>query len=117
MKRAVRVTTKGAIEVIDISVGSELTNLQAAVGGNIQPVDLTPEVTMWCNEEGKLIDLPFNPYAQLYWNRFFGAGTDAIMGDVIFTGGVNGEGDTTSLGEDFENNLVKEVEELRMVLA
>ena len=73
-----------------------LENLQGAVGGLIQAVDLTPELTMWCNDEGKMMGLPVNPVATALWTRYFGE-TDVIVGNVVFTGGSDEEGETTGL--------------------
>ena len=57
-----------------------LENLQAAVGGLIQAIDLAPELTMWCNDEGKLMGLPVNPVATALWTRYYGE-TDVIVGN------------------------------------
>lgn len=73
-----------------------LENLQEAVGGLIQAVDLSSNLTMWCNEEGKLNGLPVNPVATAMWTRYFGE-TDVIVGNVVFTGGSDEEGETTGL--------------------
>ncbi len=84
-----------------------LENLQAAVGGLIQAIDLAPELTMWCNDEGKLMGLPVNPVATALWTRYFGE-TDVIVGNVVFTGGSDEEGETTGL----LNEYCKQIEEL-----
>jgi hypothetical protein len=61
---------------------------------------------MWCNEEGKLIGLPFNPLATDLWEESFGK-TDLIKGNVIFTGGTDDEGSTLGLDEATANKLRK----------
>ena len=96
MKKAIRVTTKGLIEEIDLTSDS-LTALQTAVGGWVQAIDLDATLTMWCNEEGKILDMPHNPFAQVMWNEAFGPGTDYIVGDVVFSGTPDEEGYTTGL--------------------
>ena len=85
---------------------TELETLQDAVGGLIQAVDLTPSLTMWCNEEGKLIGLPVNPVATAMWTRYFGE-TDVIVGNVVFTGGCDEEGNTTSILQDDADKIEK----------
>jgi hypothetical protein len=85
---------------------TELETLQDAVGGLIQAVDLTPSLTMWCNEEGKLIGLPVNPVATAMWTRYFGE-TDIIVGNVVFTGGCDEEGNTTSILQDDADKIEK----------
>ena len=77
-----------------------LENLQAAVGGLIQAVDLAPELTMWCNDNGKAMGLPVNPVATALWTRYYGE-TDVIVGNVVFTGGADSEGETTSLLNEY----------------
>jgi hypothetical protein len=61
--------------------------LKEAVGGYIELVRCDPEVTggydhFYCNEEGKLEGLPFNPEATRLstWT----ADSDPIVGNVIF---------------------------------
>lgn len=72
--------------------------LSESVGGLIQCVSLTDKVDMWLNEEGKMINLPDNPIATVAWASVFGE-TDIIVGDVVFTGGVDSEGETIGLSE------------------
>ena len=85
---------------------TELETLQDAVGGLIQAVDLTTSLTMWCNEEGKLIGLPVNPVATAMWTRYFGE-TDVIVGNVVFTGGCDEDGNTTSILQDDADKIEK----------
>jgi hypothetical protein len=97
-KTAVIIRTNHVIEVIDIEKDG-LDKLQAAVGGYVEAIDLSESVTMWLNEEGKLTGLPHNLLGQMHWDKAFGPDTDTVMGDVVFTGGVDGEGDTVGLTE------------------
>ena len=57
--------------------GNSLKNLQGRVGGNIQAVELTNDVVMLCNEDGKILGLPEN--FRLPWG-------DVVMGTVILCG-------------------------------
>jgi len=97
-KTAVIIRTNHVIEVIDIG-DNALGKLQGAVGGYVQAIDLSDTVTMWLNEEGKLTGLPHNLLGQMHWDKAFGPDTDTVMGDVVFTGGVDDEGDTVGLTE------------------
>jgi hypothetical protein len=104
---AIKLDTDGvAVEVEIAEEGQRLKQLQEAVGGWIEAVDLSPTLTMWCNEEGKLNGLPFNPLATDLWEESFGK-TDLIKGNVIFTGGVDDEGSTLGLDEATANKLRK----------
>jgi len=94
--KALQIRTDGeVIELADI----ELETLQQAVGGLIQPVDLTSTWTLWCNEEGKVLGLPHNPYAQCLWDECFGHQSDYIVGDIVITGGTGIDGETLGISE------------------
>lgn len=57
--------------------------LQKIVGGYIEIVNLDDNHIMVVNEEGKLMDLPYNQKATyLYQNRFIGC-SDYIVGNVL----------------------------------
>ena len=96
MKTAIVIDTQGHMSVLDISVRS-LEQMQAAVGGYVQAVDLDDDRTLWCNEEGKMMRLEHNPFAQDLWDRALGADTDYIVGSVVITGGTDAEGETMGL--------------------
>lgn len=104
-----RVTTEGAISVITATNEDSLSKLQDAVGGWVQAIDLSDTLSMWCNEEGKLINLPHNPYAQVIWDEVFGAQTDYIVGDVVFTGGTDDEGYTLGISDEQVERVRKAV--------
>jgi hypothetical protein len=112
-KKALQIKTTGEVVAIDITADS-LEYLQTAVGGWVQAIDIATDMTMWCNEEGKLIGLPHNPYAQFMWDKAFGAHTDYIVGDVVLTGGTDSEGYTLGLTDEqvqIINGIVKKVSE------
>ena len=98
-------------KVIKIDVHNQLTELDLdapegsykvlsnGVGGLIEAVDITENLTMWVNEEGKFAEFPLiNAVGNAYFQRAFGA-VDVIVGDVVFSGGVDDEGDTLGLTE------------------
>ena len=58
-------------------VENTLESLQSIVKGNIQPVDVTPNLSLVVNEEGKSSGLPFNFSLNLY---------DYVAGDAFFVG-------------------------------
>lgn len=99
MKKAIQIKTTGEVVELDITADS-LTTLQTAVGGWVQAIDIATDLTMWCNEEGKLISLPHNPFAQFMWDKAFGAHTDYIVGDIVLTGGTDEEGATLGLSDE-----------------
>ena len=95
------------VRAIDIAENNkELENLQREVGGWVQAIELTPTITMWCNEEGKLIGLPLNYAATRIWTKVFGY-TDAIMGKAVFTGGSDEDGETLPLSKEDEQVILE----------
>lgn len=98
MKTAIRITTAGEVTTLDIST-EPLATLQQGVGGLVQAVDLSQRLTMWLNEEGKVLGQEHNPYGQFFWDKLYGAHTDYIVGDIVISGGTDGNGDTLGLTE------------------
>jgi hypothetical protein len=78
-----------------------LKYLQTSVKGYVQAVSLQGAYegyTMWVNEEGKLDDsLSLNTAATFFWSQSFGYGTDYIVGNAVFTGGTDENGNTLGL--------------------
>lgn len=102
-KQALVVKAELTAEMIDIAE-QELSKLQGAVDGLIQPVDLSPTITMWVNEEGLLRDdLKIHPLATLFMEEL-GSQTP-IFGDVVFTGGSDEDGNTLGLTAEIVNEL------------
>jgi len=112
MKKALAITTLGEATIIDLNEGS-LEKLQKAVGGYVQAIDLCEGLTMWCNEEGKMMSLPHNPFGQAFWETAFPVSefgrTDYIVGDIVLTGGADNEGDTLGLTNDEIEALLETV--------
>lgn len=100
MKIALQIKTDGTLAELDLSQNS-LETLQQAVEGLVQAIDIAEDLTMWCNEEGKMINLPHNPYGQAFWETAFPISefgrTDYIVGDIVLTGGTDAEGETLGL--------------------
>lgn len=99
MKTAIRITTTGEVTTLDLST-EPLATLQAGVGGLVQAVDLSQRLTLWLNEEGKVLGQEHNPYGQFFWDKLFGAHTDYIVGDIVITGGTDEDGDTLGLTDE-----------------
>lgn len=88
-----------------------LAYLQKQVGGYIEVIDVNdyeePDMSMWLNEEGKIERLPFNPRATALARGYIMPG-DVIVGDVVMTGGVDHEGESTGLTEEQVAMLLEE---------
>lgn len=111
MKTALRINTDFTTEILDLEADS-LMQLQEAVGGLVQAVDLHDDLTLWCNEEGKLIGLTPNIIGTHLYEKNF-AVTDTIMGDIVFTGGTDDEGDNLALPTAWQVQLQELADKLR----
>jgi hypothetical protein len=102
MKNFAVIKVDGSMQIHDVSELDEYEFLSGVVGGYIQSVFLDNEmreISLWCNEEGKLVGLPLNAVATAIWEESYGA-TDIIVGDVVLTGLADDEGDTLGLSDD-----------------
>jgi len=101
MRNAVIIKTSGQPEVVDLDQqDNELAYLQGVVGGYIEAVDVRDDMTLWCNEEGKIMGLVpnYNAMEKTSAHDVLMPG-DIIAGNVIITGGTGDEGETLGLSE------------------
>jgi len=97
-KLAVMITPEFNLVEMDIE-DNELQQLQGAVDGLIQPVDIDPNTTMWVNEEGLLReDLEVNHLANGIYAEVFGE-QPFLRGNAVFTGGTDEDGNTMALSQ------------------
>jgi hypothetical protein len=83
-----------AVEETTTSLG----DLQKAVDGWIEAIDLNNDLTMWVNEEYLLRnELVINPLATAFYSSI--GGQQPVFGDVVITGGTDPEGYTLGLSE------------------
>jgi hypothetical protein len=97
MRNAIVIKVDGSIHGIDLGEDSrgEYEALSGAVGGMIQAVPLDDsDMMLWCNEEGKLIGLPYNESATNVWVKYWGQ-TDVMVGDCVITGGIDWDSELT----------------------
>jgi len=99
MEKAIIVKSDPSLKVVEFNVGKSSTLIKEAVGGLFDCIHLPSlGVDMWINDEGKILELPMNAVATLMFAQEFNFDTtDYIAGDVIFTGGVDSEGNTIGL--------------------
>ncbi len=85
-------------------VGLSLKELQKAVDGLIEPIDITEGLTMWVNEEFLFRN---EPEPNVVASAFFSAvgGTYAVQGTVVFTGGTDAQGETLALSKEDEQAI------------
>lgn len=101
------ITPEGKASKVEIA--DTLKAKQDLVGGLIQPLDLTLDTTMWVNEEGILMGLPFNylatEFASLWYNGVH------LFGTAFITGGIDEDGNTMSLKEEYADYFIQQYEE------
>jgi hypothetical protein len=94
------IDTEGNAKELDLDAKEgSLQTLQTAVDGLIEAVDINKNLTLWLNEEGKLLGLPMNSVGTAMYRRATEI-TDTIVGNIVLTGGVDDEGDTIGLTEE-----------------
>jgi len=86
--------TDGAIEEFKTEWSLEFA--QSVVGGLIEAVDANG-MSIYINEEGKILGLPANDLATALWEN--GWGHDVLVGDALLVGGLDRHGNDTSLTE------------------
>jgi hypothetical protein len=99
MRQAVIIRTTGLTELVNLDEAKDqLKFMQEVVGGWIEAVDVQDNMTLWCNEEGKLMGLDPNYVAvsKTSAHEVLMPG-DIIAGDVIITGGTGSDGETLGL--------------------
>lgn len=91
--RALIVYAHGAYEIKNIDNKA----LRQTIGGYLRAVpctwtpDGTPDSYVWCNEDGKNLDLPINIRATMLWYYVCEEmrGQDVLCGPAVFTGGTD----------------------------
>ncbi|MFB7032194.1 MULTISPECIES: DUF3846 domain-containing protein [unclassified Streptomyces] len=87
-----------------------LQTLYTAIGCRaVDVVDITPDLSMWIDDEGLLADKPQeNIPASLIYNHY-GTPPQPYFGSAVFTGGTDKNGDTLGLTESAALELIQNV--------
>lgn len=101
--KAILITPENEIEVLDEDF--DLKTIQSYLGGWIQVINFGPDnphFFAYINEEGKLNGLPENEIVTTFW---YNSGERILLGDVIvgnalFFGQVDDEGNETDVPDD-----------------
>ena len=98
--KAVKISTAGAKEVVELEYGNVLKDLQEAVGGYIELISLHHFVAdLWVNEDGRMHHLAPNPLATKLWASE-APHAEMLLGDVIVTGPSDDSGETLGLTDE-----------------
>lgn len=110
MAKVIVITVDGQMNTID----SSYDNLSESIQGHIEYVCLStkigkqggikydkklPDLHVYLNEEGKIMNLPANPFATALWQKYY-KNSDTIVGNIIITGGTDEEGESTDTTEE-----------------
>jgi len=102
MEKALIYKANGTSQIVEFSIGGSSKFLSDAVGGLFQLIHLAPNLDLWVNEnylaEAEEKNLKVNAVASAMYSATTGV-TYPILGDVVFTGGTDDEGDTLGLDE------------------
>ena len=105
MPKAVIISTDGEKRVVEFEIGNSYKMLSEAVGGLIECVRLADDLDMWVNDNGLAEGLDQNPHGTRKYNDTFNA-QHVIVGNIIFTGGADDEGETLGLSDTQVQALV-----------
>lgn len=113
-----------AVNLLDPEFGSELANLQFAVGGYVQAVSLAQDFegfVMWLNEEAKLLpDMLPNELMTSVWRESFkgyrwGA-DDYILGNAVITLEADSNGETVGMTKEQAESSAEDLITLKSVI-
>lgn len=93
---AVVVETDGTAKKVEID-NSDFKAYQRIVGGRIEGV-FGPDVTVYVNEEGLILSLPYNRSATMFANRFIAEG-HTLFGAALIVGATDIKGNDTHVHE------------------
>lgn len=117
MKLALQVKSSGESVELDITENT-LAVLQSGVDGLIQPVDINENLTMWVNEEFLFRgDFEPNLLGTSFYQSLYGDSAGIIHGPIVFTGGLDAEGNTLPLSDSVRDSLTEMVSRMNMLLA
>jgi hypothetical protein len=95
------------LDVVEFNEKQSYETIRDAVDGMFDCVRLPSlGVDMWVNDEGKINNLDLNPFGTALWVSEYGM-TDIVVGDVIITGGTDGEGKTLGMTNEQAIEVLK----------
>lgn len=99
MRRALVIREDGSHALLKVPTEptSELQALREAVRGDIEFVRMPGDMSMFCNENGKINGLELNPRATKLSGLF---PHDVIVGPVVIMGEVDDQGETLGLTDE-----------------
>lgn len=103
MITALHMRTDGSYELFEYDPLNGLDELNTRVGGWIEVAPaMDREITLYCNEEGKIMGLPHNEAASIMLGP---NNPDWIAGDAVVVGAPDSEGNDTDLPTRYRDAL------------
>lgn len=102
--RAVVLRATGEAEVAEFQATDTMNFLQDMVGGFFECIVVRAGLNMWVNEDGINMHLPLNERASRIYSRAVVGGR--IVGDVVFTGHSDSDGNITDLSTKWIESFV-----------
>jgi len=103
----------GETKILDLT-GRQLEMLQESVGGWIETVTLSDNAILWCNEEGAVLNLLRNPFAEMIWDAYIDR-KNPIFGTVVLTGGVDEKGELFSLTKNQTDRIINDIKFIQVI--
>jgi actin-related protein len=110
---ALEIKPSGETKILDMT-GRELEVIQESVEGWIEGIALGDNAMIWCNEEGNMLKLLRNSFAEMIWDAYIDR-KNPIVGTVVLTGGVDERGDLFSLTKNQIDRIVNDIKFLQVV--
>ncbi|MGW8769010.1 DUF3846 domain-containing protein [Streptomyces sp. NPDC055815] len=107
---ALLVLPDGMFKVIDwpANSGETLKTLRTEIECSmVDVVDITPNLSMWIDDEGLYSENPYVNVAASYLFSRYATPHQPYLGNAVFTGGTDKDGDTLGLSEDQTLELVQ----------
>lgn len=104
----------GETKILDLT-GREVEVLQESIGGWLEGIALSENAMMWSNEEGYLLKLLRNSFAEMIWDAYMKEQKNPIVGTVVLTGGVDEKGDLFSLTKKQIDRVINDIKFIQVI--
>ena len=106
--KAVYMSPEGEIDIVEFSVEESGGKIRELIGGNFDLISLPKvELDIWVHDEGLLLDMERNFFAESLWNAENNSDGAYIVGPVVITGIADSEGNCTSVDDDFLEKVIR----------
>jgi len=90
MIKSVCIQPNGTTAHLSLPDKTAFSEISDHVGGYVEGIIL-PSVTIWCNEDGQVLEMPYNPLATAFWRYADPTSVGHLVGTVVVTGTMNGD--------------------------